>query len=63
MLASHIYELNVIAKDEKVLVKGKIVSISWTKKVAFRGESCEKTRGNDNRSIWNYTSRYLGRCM
>ena len=39
---SNIYDLNVIAKDEIVSVKGKIVSISATKKVAFRKESSEK---------------------
>ena len=39
---SNICDLNVIAKDEIVSVKGKIVSISGTKKVAFRDESCEK---------------------
>ena len=39
---SNICDLNAIAKDEIVSVKGKIVSISATKKVAFRKESSEK---------------------
>ena len=39
---SNICDLNVIAKDEMASVKGKIVSISGTKKVAFRNESSQK---------------------
>ena len=39
---SNICDLNIIAKDEKVSVKRKIVSISGTRKVAFRDESCKK---------------------
>ena len=39
---SNICDLNVIAKDEIVSAKGKIVSISGTKKVAFIDESCKK---------------------
>ena len=39
---SNICDLNLIAKDEIVSVKGKIVSISRTKKVAFTDESCKK---------------------
>ena len=42
LVLSNICDLNVIAKDETVSVKGKIVSISATKKVAFRKESSEK---------------------
>ena len=39
---SNIFDSSVIAKDEIVSVEGKIISISGTKKVAFRDESCGK---------------------
>lgn len=39
---SKICDLNVIAKDYILSVKGKIVCIIGTKKVAFRDESCKK---------------------